>query len=184
MKAAITTLNSNLSTTTIGIKAEDTIYLRFYMMHILKYEKVDFLKYIPSEEGDENVQKDWNEYDEIIIYNSAIHNIFGGRLTKYQHIVILKLLEFKGKIKYFIADPKLNYIDYGLILKKKVENGSLKTDLNNKILTIEECERFINEVSPRISYIFSGSDYNLYKSYIKNSIKNYFRTKNQRRGFI
>ena len=91
-------------------------------------EQVDYVSKKLRKEADLEYFKDaeftdFNDYDEIYIYNASL-NPFGG-LFKHEALVTFeKLYSFNGDIYYFQIDPKMPNIDFAKFLQGRNKDGS------------------------------------------------------------
>lgn len=108
-KVAITCFFNRVSLFSKNIRSVDLTYLRSYLQDSFDRE-VDFLSGVTRKEVDlpyfkSIFENSVDEYDEIWIYNSPF-NLFGGLLSDYTVELLKQLIGYKGKVYYFLNDPK------------------------------------------------------------------------------
>jgi len=185
-RIGITTLYSNgLNMNNNHIKVEELWFLRQYLLYIDNASHVDIFVNKPKREFEKSIYDvNFNDYDELILHNSWLENFIAGIMGHYGYTSFNKLLNFKGTIKYILTDPQLYYKEYGKLVKNRL-NGSLKicSDENFGLITSDKCDYFIENISPKISYLFCGLNYEMYKNLYQNK-PNWYDIKKSERCFL
>lgn len=181
-KAAIVCLGTRISLSSNNVRSVDLKYMRDYLMHIMGREQVDYVSKKLKKEADLDYFKDaeftdFNDYDEIYIYNASL-NPFGG-LFKHEALVTFeKLYTFNGDIYYFQIDPKMPNIDFAKFLQGRNKNGSYVFGCDLKALDFkykidpEILDNWTEKVYNRIKIAFDGVDYERYCSMWNGYLKN------------
>lgn len=98
-----------------------------------------------------------NFYDSIIIHNYNA-NIFGGMINDLTVRYIKLLSEFKGKVFYYITDPKMPYFNVAEYLLKRFK--TLKwAKLSLELEDLELYASKTKEVESQLEALFTGYNY-------------------------
>lgn len=157
MKALIMRLTQRISIESGGHTSIESLMFREYLLNKEGFNEVYFCDKIIRNNADNYVdvfKTDLNDYDVVYLTNSPA-NFFGGVIGEDTIEKFRKIGKFNGKLFYVINDPKIYYVDTS---KRALENGQL---------TQEEYDNF-NEKIKRMKIIFTGTNYGLYESMIKN----------------
>ena len=100
-----------------------------------------------------------NNYDEIFIFNSILHNFIGGLIPDVTIKTIKALLRFDGDVWYYLDDPDFGYKDIANLIKTRP-----KLKFGKESITEKELDEFTKKVSPRINVVWVGLDYEKYKT--------------------
>ena len=176
-RTAIVSLSVSLSykNKDYDLKALDLFYLREYLLRIKERSVVDFVtkktKFNPEHFFKSIYDTDLNDYDEVIIHNSFYNTFFGGQVPDIYEKTLLELSKYKGDVWYYLIDPRFGYTDYGKYLKERMESKSKIKFALGKITT-KDCERFSENITPRIKCLYAGINYNKHKEFINSTAKN------------
>lgn len=191
-KAGIVCLGTRLSLSSNNVRSVDLVYMREYLLNVLKREQVDFISRLSKKEKDLNYFKDtrevdFNDYDEIYIYN-ATFNPFGGLFKSEALDTFEQLYTYNGDIYWFLVDPKMPGMDFSLFLKgrdKKNEYtfGCDVAEDNKRYIDPEIVDNWREKVWKRMKVAYGGIDYekyvNIWNGAIKDKTKNKFKVLNE-----
>lgn len=145
----------------IDDKSIRSLEVKILRQILKKYENADF--YYVSKKIKETDQKylnifdleSLNEFDEIYIHNYNT-NFFGGLVPKLT-IQYLKLLaDYKGKIYYYITDPKLKYTNLADVMLSR-NNLKYETPVtNDELVELSKKHKILED---RMIACFSGYNY-------------------------
>jgi len=139
-------------------------FLRTYFLEEIGREVCDFITEIKTFDNVDRTyykditEVDINDYDEIIIFNSVLYNLFGGIMIPCSVKTFKQLLKFKGDIWYYLDDPEYGYFNISQFLIDKYKRGKLKF-LKGIKLTEKEMLKYEQKVHPRVNVIWAGLDY-------------------------
>lgn len=180
-KSAIVSLGARVSLDSTNVRSVDLIFLREYLQNVLgrechfvsKKSKKDYLKHRDFFKDISNTNL--NDYDEVWIYNSAF-NPFGGIVDLEALQTFEKICDFKGKLFYLLADPKMPCTNYAQFLKSRYDvDGIIRVpipDGDYYTISSETFEKYTNEIWPSVITAFCGADYDKYlNNYQKNEGK-------------
>lgn len=168
-KAAIVSLGARISLDSNNVRSVDLKYMRIYLEKVYG-RSVDFVSKLTSKDRGHRsyfkniVDVDLNDYDEVWIYNFPIHTI-GGEYDITAIYTFEKLCDFRGRVYYFMIDPKLPCKNYGENLKYKMSlhGGKINTTAGWYSVDSGKIEKYIEDIWPRIVIAFDGLDYDRYK---------------------
>ena len=180
-KAAIVCLGTRISLSSNNVRSVDLKYLRDYLLNILGREQVDYISLKTKKEKDieyfkDTKETDFNDYDEIYIYNASF-NPFGGLFKDEALDTFEKLYDFNGDIIWFMIDPKMPPMDFSLFLKARDKNnkyifGTDKAELNFKRhIKPEIVDNWRDKVWKRMKVAINGDDYNKYVNLWNGSLR-------------
>ena len=115
-KSAIVSLGTRISLSSDNVRSVDLKFMREYLLNVLGREQVDYISKRTKKEAGldyfkDTTETDFNDYDEIYIYNASF-NPFGGLFKDEALDTFEKLYTFNGDVIYFIIDPKLAPMDF------------------------------------------------------------------------
>ena len=171
-KAGIVCLGTRISLSSSNVRSVDLCYMREYILNVLKREQVDFISKKSKKEKDIDYYKDtketdFNDYDEIYIYNASF-NPFGGLFKDEALDTFEKLYSFNGDVIYFLVDPKMPAMDFSTFLKARDKNNEyiFKCDDKNKgykrYIAPEIVDNWREKVWKRMKVAYGGIDYEKY----------------------
>lgn len=170
LKSAVVMLNGRLNLTTTDVMAVELKYIK-RLLESNYSRTVDYVSHKTSKDIDNPSYKDISEtslkdYDEVFIYNSSL-NLFGGVFSLACLQTFKQLLDFKGTIYYILSDPRFPCKNIAALIKHKLKKGNGKLKLNKKemetdFITLEDCEKWTNNIFPNIITAFNGFDYELF----------------------
>ena len=180
-KAAIVCLGTRISLDSNNVRSVDLRYMRDYLLYVLNRDQVDFISRKTKKESGLDYFKDtrevdFNDYDEIYIYNASF-NPFGGLFKSEALDTFEKLYDFKGDIIYFLVDPKMPMMDFSRFLKARDKNneyifGSDEKEINNKrYIKPEIVDNWTDKVWKRIKVAYGGIDYEKYVNIWNSNLK-------------
>lgn len=171
-KAAIVCLGTRIALDSINVRSVGFVYMREYILNVLKRDQVDFISKKSKKEENLDYYKDtkttdFNDYDEIYIYNAPF-NPFGGVFKDEALDTFEKLYSYNGDIIYFLVDPKMPAMDFSTFLKSRDKNSSytIKTDNPNlkdgRYIDPEIMDNWREKVWKRMKVAYGGIDYEKY----------------------
>ena len=171
-KAAIVSLGTRISLSSDNVRSVDLVFMRKYLMNVLGREQVDYIskrtrKEVGLDYFKDTTETDFNDYDEIYIYNASF-NPFGGLFKDEALDTFEQLYNFKGDIIYFIIDPKLAPMDFAGFLRARNKNNDYIFGTDCKALDFkrhidpEIVNGWTEKVWKRMKIAFDGSDYEKY----------------------
>lgn len=163
MKSLIIRLNQRITIEQGGHVAIESLYFRDYLMKVEKIDEVYFCDKIVRNNADNYLNvftTDFNDYDSIYIMNSPA-NFFGGVIGDDTIEKFKKISNYKGNIFYVLNDPKIYFVN--------TAERAFKTNKINE----NDYNNFIEKIS-KMRVIFTGQDYELYESLIKDK-SNFFK---------
>lgn len=181
-KSAIVSLGTRISLTSVNVRSVDFIFLREYLLKVEGRELVDFVSKKTKKEKDIEYFKDvndvdFNDYDEVIIYNASL-NPFGGLFKTEALDTFVKLYTFKGDIHYMLCDPKMPPIDFAKYLQYKDKTHSYVFGCDSKALDFkysiepEVLDNWTEKVWNRSNVMYAGFDYGKYATQWNEVYKN------------
>lgn len=169
-KSAIVMLNGRLNLTTTDMIAVELDYIKRLLEKNFS-RTVDYVSHKTKKDKDNPSYKDITEtnlsdYDEVFIYNSSL-NLFGGVFSMACLQTFKQLLDFKGTIYYILSDPRFPCQNFGELVRYKLQRNNGKLKVGGKIgetdlLTEADCDKFTNEIFPKIITAFNGFDYEMF----------------------
>lgn len=171
-KAAIICYGTRITLDSKNVRSVDLVYIREYLMNILGREQVDYVSLKTQREDDIDYFKDLryvnlNDYDEVYIYNSAVHP-FGGIFKWCSLQIFVDLYSFKGDIYYILLDPKMPPVDFSKYLKYRDKNKTYIFNADNESgkfkIDPEVLDNWTEKVWNRMNVAYAGFDYEKYLS--------------------
>ena len=173
-KVGIVSLGARISLDAKNVRSVDLRYTRDYLMNVFGRKTVDYISHRTKKEAElpyfkEIEAVDFNNYDEIFIYNSS-YNPFGGVFDYSSFVTFEKLYDFKGSIYYMLLDPKMPPRDFSKYLLSRDKDNShiFKCDVKNcregYKINDEIIMNWSEKVFNRIDVAFAGADYEKYVS--------------------
>ena len=169
-KSAIVMLNGRLNLTTTDMIAVELDYIKRLLEKNFS-RTVDYVSHKTKKDKDNPSYKDITEtklsdYDEVFVYNSSL-NLFGGVFSMACLQTFKQLLDFKGTIYYILSDPRFPCQNFGELVRYKLQRNNGKLKVGGKIgetdlLTEVDCDKFTNEIFPKIITAFNGFDYEMF----------------------
>jgi hypothetical protein len=181
-RTAIVSLSVSLcyNTKKYDLKSQDLFYLREYLLKICNRKEVDFVTKKGKNVFEPYIKSfydvDLNDYDEVIIHNSFYNMFFGGVIGEIYEQTLWMLSRYTGDIWYCLIDTRFGFTDYGKYVKDRLLSKTPIKSILNK-LTPDDCQRFSENITPRIKCLFDGMDYDKLKAVI-NGEENKKRVKN------
>ena len=171
-KAAIVSLGTRLSLDSSNVRSVDLIFMREYILNVLKRDQVDYVSKKSRKEAKIDYFKDThdvdlNDYDEVYIYN-ATFNPFGGLFKDEALDTFEMLYSYNGDIFYFLVDPKMAPMDFSLFLKSRDKDGSYIFKCDNKErgfkrhIAPEIVDGWRDKVWKNMKVAYGGIDYDRY----------------------
>lgn len=172
-KTGIVSLGTRISLSSNNVRSVDLKYLREYLMNLYGHQEVDFISKKTRKEKDidyfkDTTEVDFNDYDEIYIYNSSL-NPFGGLFKDEALDTFEKLYDYNGSIVYFLIDPKMPPIDFSQFLlykNKKTKDYIFGSDAKarnfKRYIAPEIVDNWSNKVWNRVKIAFNGFNYEKY----------------------
>jgi len=171
-KSAIVSLGTRISLSSDNVRSVDLKFMREYLLNVLGREQVDYISKRTKKEAGldyfkDTTETDFNDYDEIYIYNASF-NPFGGLFKDEALDTFEKLYTFNGDVIYFIIDPKLAPMDFAGFLRARNKNGDYIFGTDVKVrdfkrhIDPEIVEGWTEKVWKRMKIAFDGQDYEKY----------------------
>ena len=171
-KSAIVSLGTRISLSSDNVRSVDLKFMREYLLNVLGREQVDYISKRTKKEAGldyfkDTTETDFNDYDEIYIYNASF-NPFGGLFKDEALDTFEKLYTFNGDVIYFIIDPKLAPMDFAGFLRARNKKGDyiFGTDVKvrdfKRYIDPEIVEGWTEKVWKRMKIAFDGQDYEKY----------------------
>ena len=171
-KSAIVSLGTRISLSSDNVRSVDLKFMREYLLNVLGREQVDYISKKTKKEAGldyfkDTTETDFNNYDEIYIYNASF-NPFGGLFKDEALDTFEKLYTFNGDVIYFIIDPKLAPMDFAGFLRARNKKGDyiFGTDVKvrdfKRYIDPEIVEGWTEKVWKRMKIAFDGQDYEKY----------------------
>ena len=171
-KSAIVSLGTRISLSSDNVRSVDLKFMREYLLNVLGREQVDYISKRTKKEAGldyfkDTTETDFNDYDEIYIYNASF-NPFGGLFKDEALDTFEKLYTFNGDVIYFIIDPKLAPMDFAGFLRARNKKGDYIFGTDVKVrdfkrhIDPEIVEGWTEKVWKRMKIAFDGQDYEKY----------------------
>lgn len=171
-KSAIVSLGTRISLSSDNVRSVDLKFMREYLLNVLGREQVDYISKRTKKEAEldyfkDTTETDFNDYDEIYIYNASF-NPFGGLFKDEALDTFEKLYTFNGDVIYFIIDPKLAPMDFAGFLRARNKKGDYIFGTDVKVrdfkrhIDPEIVEGWTDKVWKRMKIAFDGQDYEKY----------------------
>ena len=191
-KTGIVCLGTRISLSSNNVRSVDLHYMREYLLNVLGREQVDFISRKSKKEADMEYFKDthdvdFNDYDEIYIYNASF-NPFGGLFKSEALDTFEQLYDYNGDIYWFLVDPKMPAMDFSLFLKGRDKKGEyiFGCDVakdNKRHIDPEIVDNWREKVWKRMKVAYGGIDYKkyvkLWNGSLKDKAKGSFRELNE-----
>lgn len=179
-KAAIVCLGTRISLSSNNVRSVDLIYMRDYLLNVLKRDQVDFISRKSKKETDldyfkDTKEVDFNDYNEIYIYNSTF-NPFGGLFKSEALDTFEKLYNYNGELFWFLVDPKMPPMDFAKFLKNRDKNneyifGCDVAENNKRYISPEIVDNWTDKVWKKMKVAYGGIDYDRYIKIWNGSLK-------------
>lgn len=180
LKTGIISYGTRISLDSKNVRSVDLHYMREYLLDVLDRKEVDFISKKTKSENDlpyfkDILTTDFNDYDEIYIYNSSL-NPFGG-VFKYESLLAFeKLYNYNGKVIYLLCDPKMPPLDFSKFIQYKSRcithcvdkvGEMYHAQCDNKSMSIYKLpasmvDSWTEKVYNNMQVAYTGSDYELY----------------------
>lgn len=171
-KAGIVSLGTRISLDSTNVRSVDLVYMREYLLNVIGREQVDFISRRSRKEAGIDYFKDtrevdFNDYDEIYIYNASF-NPFGGLFKDEALDTFEQLYSFNGDVIYFLVDPKMPAMDFSGFLRARDKNKTYTFGSDSKerdykrYIEPEIVDGWTDKVWKRMKIAYGGIDYSKY----------------------